>query len=289
MSACGPLKVSLEDGETGGSSDEVGTRGESTSESRGETSESSSDATSDELTSDASETGEPLDCPATPVLGEYDVRLDEHVGAFDFALRDEQSSWVHTCTVTSHVGSLASGETIGLACTDENAQPVEHTIELHAAVEGAPLGVSVVVGQQVELALWVYVWFGGTMTWTLRGGDDELLLLQFVGPYLPAQDEDHAAPLEFVAPLVAGVDAEVCPWVCPEEQESNFVPMNTCCYRETALRVDLGAGVVQVQHGSAGPIPGGGHAIVDVSAATDLSSCNVTDLNGSSYAFTIVR
>lgn len=292
MSACGPLKVDLEDGETGGSSDEVGTSGESTSESSGAgTSESSSDdATSDESTSDASETGEPPDaCPAEPALGEYDVRLDDHVEPHDYTTRPDPISWSHTCTVTSHVGSLASGETIGLACTDENAQPVEHTIELHAAVEGAPLGVSVVVGQEVELALWVYVWFGGTMTWTLRGGDDELLLLHFVGPHLPAQDEDHAAPLEFVAPLVAGVDAEVCPWVCPEEQESNFVPMNTCCYRETALRVDLGAGVVQVQHGSAGPIPGGGHAIVDVSAATDLSSCNVTDLNGSSYAFTIVR
>jgi hypothetical protein len=286
MSACGPLKAGFEDGEASGSSDEVGTSGESTTESSGADTSEVSTASTDE----SSETGEPPDaCPADPVLGEYDVVLDGKGHYFDFIAEEGYVTWTHTCTVTSHVGSLASGETIGLACTDENAQPIEHTIELRATVEGAPLGVSVVVGQQVELALWVYVWFSGTMTWTLRGSDSELLLLHYLGPYLPAADEEFAAPLEFVAPLVTGVDAEVCPWICDEAQEGNFVPGGECCYRETALRVDLGAGVVQVQHESAGAIPGGGHVIVGHSSATDLGSCNVSDLSGSAYSFTIVR
>lgn len=282
MSACGPLGAGFDE-TSGGSSDEVGTT-ESTTSSDG-----SSTSTSADTSTDASETGEPDTCPADPALGEYEVLLDGADHYFDYIMEDGSVSWTHTCTVASHVGSLASGETIGLACTDENAQAIEHTIELHATVEGSPLDVSVVVGQQVELALWVYVWFSGTMTWTLRGNDDELLLLYFYGPYLPAQDEDLAAPLEFVAPLAPSVDPEVCPWICREDGGGNFVPDDSCCYRDTALRVDLGEGVVQVQAGSAGAIPGGGHVFVEASSATDLSTCNVTDTNGSSYAFTIVR
>jgi hypothetical protein len=284
VSACGPLKVSLEDGETGGSSDEVGTRGESTSESSGaETSESSSD----DATSGADETGEPPDaCPAEPELSEYEVLLDGHVTATDFT-DDGSIAWTHTCTVTSHVGSLASGETIELGCTDENAQPVEHTIELLAKVDGAPLDVSVVVGQQVELALWLRVWFGGTLAWTLRDGDD-LLLLYFDGPYLPAEGEVYAAPLEHVAPLVVDLNSEVCPWVCSEANEGTFIPSDGCCRRETALRLDLGAGVVEVRNGSAAAIPGGGHAIVETSSAIDIFTCFVSDQSESYYAFTIV-
>lgn len=287
--ACGP-------GGPSGSGDEVEGSGSSGSGSSGSASEG--EPTSASSSASSSETDEPDEtettdampdtCPVEPALGDYEVLLDGHDYAIDYTEEDEHIIWTHACTVTSHVGTLAKGETIELACTDEKGEAVEHTIELHAVVDGAPSQAPVAVGQQVELALWLRFWFLGTVAWTLRDADNKLLLVYFNGPSLPSPDDDFAPPPEHVAPLTLDVNHEVCPWYCPEEEESIFLPVDECCYRDTALRVDLGHGAAEVQGGSAGSIPGGGHAIVEASSELDLDSCTPVDTTGSYFVFTIV-
>jgi hypothetical protein len=195
-------------------------------------------------------------------------------------------------TSTIHAGTLAGGETIVLACTDENAQPVEHVIELLAVVEGAPDQAAVALDQQVELALWVGISYEfGTLAWTLRDSDQDLLLLYYDGPYLPTpSDEYYTPPPEHLAPLVVDVNHEVCPWIVIGETTGNsFAPFEDCYRRDTALRLDLGSGVAEVQSGSAGAIPGGGHAIVATSLDNDYTDCGWAGGTATDYAFTIVR
>jgi hypothetical protein len=292
--ACGPAQLGLEGGESSEASDDVGASSStSTTTSTSETSTSTSgtstsesdDATSDDATSE----GEAPDaCPAEPLLGDYEVTLDGHASAIEYTNIDDYIIWTHACTVISHVGTLAGGETIELACIDENAQDVAHVIELLAVVEGAPDQAPIVVGQQVELALWLRFWWGGTVAWTLRDADQNLLLLSYNGPYLPAPSETFAAPPEHVAPLTIDVNHEVCPWYCPEESTGGFIPDPGCCSRDTALRVDLGQGVVEVQGGSAAAVPGGGHVIVETATDIDLNTCSVTDIEGTRYVFAFV-
>jgi hypothetical protein len=291
--ACSPGRVG---GSSDTSTDDGGHTSTTTADDTG-TSSSSTGTSSTESTGDESstETGEEPDaCPVDPELGGYQVLLDDKDWAIDYQTLDGSLAWTHACTVTSHTGALASGETIGLDCVDGEGQAVEHTLELLAEVDGAPLEAPVLVGQQVELALWLRVWFSGTVAWTLRDADQNLLLLHYNGPNWPepwAVEGEYAPPLEHIAPLTIGVNMDVCPLECPEEETTGtFVPSDGCCQKDTALRLDLGDGPVQIQQRSGGTIPGpaGAYAIVDTSRYVDVNSCTVSDINPEYYRFTIV-
>lgn len=271
---------------------------ESADTSSTDTSNSSSDSGPSEATTDdesSTDTDEEADaCPVDPELGNFQVLLDGYGIAIEHRENDGGIEWTHSCTVTGHTGALASGETIELECTDEQGQAIEHTLELLVELDGAPLEAPVSVGQQVELALWLRVWFAGTVAWTLRDAEGELLLLHYDGPFWPepsAIGSEFAPPLEHLAPLTVGVNMEVCPLVCPEQEESGgFAPFEDCCSQDTALRLDLGDGSVQVQARSGATIPGpaGAHAIVGTSVYTDLDTCGGTDGNSEYYDFLII-
>lgn len=291
--ACAPGRIR---GTADTSTDDGGSTSTATSDDSGTSSSttatSSSESASDESSTD---TGEELDaCPVDPELGSYEVLLDGHDWAIDHRSIDGAEAWIHACTVTNHSGALASGETIELDCIDGEGQAVAHTIELLAEVDGAPLEAPVLVGQQVELALWLRVWFSGTVAWTLRDADHNLLLLHYNGPDWPspvAIDSEYAPPLEHIEPLIIDVDMDVCPLVCPDDDTTGgFVPNDGCCSKDTALRLDLGDGPVQIQDGSGGTIPGPGgtYAIVGTSQFIDTSSCTVSDISSEFYRFTIV-
>lgn len=243
-----------------------------------------------------SETDEPPDaCPATPELLEYVSTLDGSGYAVEYLGGDGTLEWIHVCVVASDVGTLGAGEIIELDCTDSEGQPVAHELEVLVDVDaaGAPNKIAVSVGQQVELSMWVTVWFSGTFAWVLRDVDHNVLFANYNSPLFPGSDPDDTPNPEFLAPITVALNNDVCPLVCPEEHESTtagFVPGDGCCEEETALVFDLGDGPVEILDASAGTIPGpaGAYAVVATSVEVDTWSCEASDQNDAYYRFSVI-